>query len=277
MTSESGSSESGASRITERAVSWLLSRRSSMSIGEPERQTTRVPRRSGTLTLSSSSMSTLSRSARITMTGSLRLSLACVSSEMIVKIESDQPRITVWSSSSTIERPRRRSASLESMPLARTPIRALTMNRPPRVSASRVSRNRQLAVVAADGAGVEGVQQAVVQLPEEAPVVSSSRSWNSVMIEREEQRSAASVATDQPADQRRRARRHAVVEHVAEPVPEPRLLLGRRLDGRPPGSGAIAFAVRTLSCCPVRAMPSRAPSVAPMALPPGSHRTGPGA
>ena len=91
MTSESGSSESGASRITERAVSWLLSRRSSRSIGEPERQMIRVPRRSGTLTLSSSSMSTLSRSARITITGSLRLSLARVSSEMIVKIDSDQP------------------------------------------------------------------------------------------------------------------------------------------------------------------------------------------
>ena len=140
MTSESGSSESGASRMTERAVSWLLSRRSSRSIGEPERQMILVPRRSGTLTLSSSSMSTLSRSARITMTGSLRLSLARVSSEMIVKIDSDQPRMTVCSSSSTIERPRRRSASLESMPLASTPIRALTMNRPPRVSSSIVSR-----------------------------------------------------------------------------------------------------------------------------------------
>ena len=103
-----------------------------------------VPRRSGTLTLSSSSMSTLSRSARITITGSLRLSLASVSSEMIVKIDSDQPRITVCSSSSTIERPRRRSASLESMPLASTPIRALTMKRPPRVSASIVSWNRQV-------------------------------------------------------------------------------------------------------------------------------------
>ncbi len=99
-----------------------------------------VPRRSGTLTLSSSSMSTLSRSARITITGSLRLSLARVSSEMIVKIDSDQPRMTVCSSSSTIERPRRRSASLESMPLASTPIRALTMNSPPSVSSSIVSR-----------------------------------------------------------------------------------------------------------------------------------------
>ena len=115
-----------------------------MSIGEPDRQITLVPRRSGTLALSSSSMSTLSRSARITTTGSLRLSLATVSSLMIVKIDSDQPRITVWSFSSTIERPRRSSPSLESMPLAITPIRALTMNRPPRVSASRVSRNRQL-------------------------------------------------------------------------------------------------------------------------------------
>ena len=63
---------------------------------------------------------------------------------MIVKIDSDQPRITVWSFSSTIERPRRRSASLESMPLAITPISALTMNSPPRVSTSRVSRNRQV-------------------------------------------------------------------------------------------------------------------------------------
>ena len=59
MTSLSGSSESsGASRITERAVGWLLSRRSSMSIGEPERQTTRVPRKSPTLARRSSSIST---------------------------------------------------------------------------------------------------------------------------------------------------------------------------------------------------------------------------
>ena len=129
-----------------------------------------VPRRSGTLTLSSSSMSTLSRSARITITGSLRLSLASVSSEMIVKIDSDQPRMTVWSSSSTIERPRRRSASLESMPVARTPISALTMNRPPRVSASIVSRKPPASGVAADGAGVEGVQQVVEELGEEAPI-----------------------------------------------------------------------------------------------------------
>ena len=44
-----------------------------------------------------------------------------------------------------------------------------------------------------------------------------------------------------------------VVEHVAEPVAQPRLLLGRRLDRRT-GCSAIAFAVRTRSCCPVRAM-----------------------
>ena len=112
-----------------------------MSIGEPERQITLVPRRSGTLTLSSSSMSTLSRSAMITMTGSLRLSLARQSSLMIVKIDSDQPRITVCSFSSTIDRPRRRSDSLVSMPLAMTPISALTMNRPPMVSSSIVRRN----------------------------------------------------------------------------------------------------------------------------------------
>ena len=84
MTSLSGSSDLGASRITERAVVWLLRARSSMSIGEPERQITRVPRSSGTLALTSSSISTLSRSARITMTGLCRLSLANVSSRMIV-------------------------------------------------------------------------------------------------------------------------------------------------------------------------------------------------
>jgi len=61
---------------------------------------------------------------------------------MIVKIESDQPRITVWSFSSTIERPRRRSASLVSMPAAITPMRALTMKRPAIVSTSIVSRKR---------------------------------------------------------------------------------------------------------------------------------------
>ncbi len=85
MTSLSGSSDSsGASRITERAVTWLLSFRSSMSIGEPLRQITRVPRKSSTLARSSSSISTLSRSARITITGFLRLSLAMVSSRTIV-------------------------------------------------------------------------------------------------------------------------------------------------------------------------------------------------
>ena len=143
MTSLSGSSEvSGASRMTERAVGWLLSARSSRSIGEPERQITRVPRRSGTLARRISSISTLSRSARTTITGFLRLSLARVSSRMIVKIESDQPRMTVWSFSRTVERPRRRSASLASMPVAITPMSALTMKRPAMVSSSIVSRKR---------------------------------------------------------------------------------------------------------------------------------------
>ncbi len=142
MTSLSGSSESGARRITERAVAWLLSRRSSTSIGDPERQIdagaaqVRAPWRR-----MSSSISTLSRGASTTTTGFLRLSLAIVSSLMIVKIESDQPRITVWSASRTIERPRRSSASFSSMPAAMTPIRALTMNRPAIVSTSIVTRN----------------------------------------------------------------------------------------------------------------------------------------
>ena len=114
-----------------------------MSIGDPDRQMTRVPRRSGTLARISSSISTLSRSARTTRTGLRRLSLAMLSSLMIVKMLSDQPRITAWSRSSTTDRPRRRSASLVSIPAAITPIRALTMNRPPMVSASIVRTNRQ--------------------------------------------------------------------------------------------------------------------------------------
>ena len=65
---------------------------------------------------------------------------------------------------------------------------------------------------------------------------------------------SSKVATISQADQRRRARRHRVVEHVAEPVAQPRLLLRRGLDGRAAAVCAIAFAVRTRSCCPVRAM-----------------------
>ena len=62
----------------------------------------------------------------------------------MVKTASDQPRITVWSFSMTTERPRRRSESLASMPVAITPISALTMNSPAIVSASMVRMNRQL-------------------------------------------------------------------------------------------------------------------------------------
>ena len=102
----------------------------------------RVPWVSGTLARISSSISTLSLSARTTTTGRRRLSLAIESSRRMVKIESDQPRTTVWSDSSTIERPRRRSASLVSMPAAITPIRALTMKRPPIVRASIVRMSR---------------------------------------------------------------------------------------------------------------------------------------
>ena len=53
----------------------------------------------------------------------------------------DQPRMTVWPVSTTCERPRRRSLSRPSRPLASTPISALTMKMPPRVMANPTSRN----------------------------------------------------------------------------------------------------------------------------------------
>jgi hypothetical protein len=59
----------------------------------------------------------------------------------MVKIFGDQLRISVWSLSTTNDRPLRNSSSLPSMPLLMTPIRALTMKMPPRVTPSMAKRN----------------------------------------------------------------------------------------------------------------------------------------
>jgi hypothetical protein len=142
MASESGSSPSGASTMMERADSWLPMRRSVTSTGEPVRQMTRVPRRSPARSRISSSISTLSRGARITTAARLRLSFAIASSPRIVITASDQPRISVWSVSSTRERPRRSSISRVSSAVEITPMSALTTNSPATVSSSIHSRNR---------------------------------------------------------------------------------------------------------------------------------------
>ena len=228
MTSLSGSSEpSGASRITDRAVRWLLRARSSMSIGEPERQITRVPRKSSTLARRSSSISTLSRSASTTITGLRRLSLAMVSSRTIVKIESDQPRITVWSFSSTIERPRRSSASLVSMPAAITPISALTMNRPPIVSTSIVSRKRHCPAPSPATVPGSSAWKRLSISSRPKPLSSPPPRSRKTVTTTVKKRIRTRVATHSQAISAGRPPRHAVVEAVAQPVTEPRLR-GRR-------------------------------------------------
>ena len=157
---------------------------------------------------------------------------------MIVKIDSDQPRITVWSFSSTIERPRRSSDSLESMPLAMTPIRALTMKSPPTVSSEQreqepPARRRRLRC-----AGVEGVQEAVVELAEEALVGGLLAQLEQRDDHREEQDQQAAWRAVSHAMRAGRARRHGVVEHVAQPVAEPGLAGWWLAHGRRPRSGS---------------------------------------
>ena len=121
----------------------LTMARSLRSIGLPVRQTTRVLPRSPHRWRIASSISTLSCSARTTATGLRSLSFAIASSERIVKIESDQSRISVCPCSITNERPLRRSPSFESSPVAITPISALTMKMPPSVTSSIRIRNVQ--------------------------------------------------------------------------------------------------------------------------------------
>ena len=111
MTSASGSSPSGARTTIERAVGGRDAR-SSMSIGLPDRQTILVRPVSPTRARISSSISTLSRSARITIA---RVRLVRVRGHDLGEDREDrgdQPRITVWSRSTTRDRPLRSSASL---------------------------------------------------------------------------------------------------------------------------------------------------------------------
>ena len=114
----------------------LTRSRSACSVGQPVRHTTRNPEREPSRPRISSSISTLSRSARIATHGRRSLSLATASSEMIVKSCSDQPNRTVWPSSTTSERPFRRSTSFASNPVVMTPTSAATMMMPPIVAAN---------------------------------------------------------------------------------------------------------------------------------------------
>ncbi len=67
-------------------------------------------------------------------------SFAVTSSDTIVKISWDQPRMTVWPNSTTRERPLRIWASRPSRPVLMTPIRALMTKIPRSVTASMPSR-----------------------------------------------------------------------------------------------------------------------------------------
>ena len=111
MTSVSGSSPSGATDDRSSAPCWWLTiSRSSRSIGEPVRQTTRVLRRSPHLLADRVLHLDLVLVGEDHHGGALAAALlAIASSPRIVKTVSDQPRISVWSRSSTRERPLRSS------------------------------------------------------------------------------------------------------------------------------------------------------------------------
>ena len=144
MTSESGSDEpSGATTITERQVCGLTRLRSNRSVGSPLRQMILVLPRLGALSAISSSISTLSLLAMMTMRGRWRLALAIASSERMSKIDGDQFRITVWSTSSTRERPFRRPSRAESSPALMIEMRAEKTRMPIRVTNRVRSRKGQ--------------------------------------------------------------------------------------------------------------------------------------
>ena len=68
------------------------------------------------------------------------LALASMSSSTIVKIDWLQPRMTVWPSSMTRERPLRSSSRRPSIPVEMMPMRIATMKMPPIVISSIASR-----------------------------------------------------------------------------------------------------------------------------------------
>jgi hypothetical protein len=145
MTWESGSSDSGGRTMMDREPWGLTISRSARSIGLPVLHTTFVFFVEPTRPRISSSISTLSFSASTAMQAPfLRFSFAVVSSLMIVKIWGDQPRMTVWSCSTTNERPLRSSSTFCSIPLVRTPMRVLTTKTPPRVMTNIEMRKGQL-------------------------------------------------------------------------------------------------------------------------------------
>ena len=143
MVCESASSVSAARMMMLRAACGLTISRSVRSIGLPLRQTTRVVLVLGTLSRISSSISTLSLSARMATQARGRFSLAITSSVTMAKTCSDQPRMTVWFSSTTKERPLRSSWMRSSMPLLRMPISKLTTKMPTRVMKSIGRRKPQ--------------------------------------------------------------------------------------------------------------------------------------
>ena len=63
---------------------------------------------------------------------------------MMSKTCGDQPRMTVWLSSSTIDRPWRSSSILPVMPVLMTPMSVATTKMPPRVTVSIASTNMTL-------------------------------------------------------------------------------------------------------------------------------------
>ena len=133
--------------MIERAVCRLTISRSARSIGLPVRQTMRVVPGVG------DALADLVLHLHLVLVGQDDDAGAgagsrwpATSSVTIAKTCGDQPRITVWSLSTTCERPLRSSSSLPSMPLVSTPISVLTTKMPPRVTASIESRNGQLPV-----------------------------------------------------------------------------------------------------------------------------------
>ncbi len=140
MTSMSASSASGGRTMTDLAVSRLTMARSAGSTGLPVRQTMRVWPVAPTCASISSSISTLSRSASTTIELRRWLAEATTSSETIVKIWADQPRITVWPFSTTMLRPLRSSSRRPWMPVTRMPMRMLVTRMPNRVTPSSESR-----------------------------------------------------------------------------------------------------------------------------------------
>ena len=134
-------SSSGLSTMTDFASCGFMRARSLTRVGDPLRTTSLDVPKSLTSRRISSVTSTGSSAVRTTIARPRSLRFASTSSEMTTLSLSLRPMMSVWPTSTTAERPRRRVSSLVSMPLEMMPMIVAPRKMPMRVTASIPNRN----------------------------------------------------------------------------------------------------------------------------------------